>query len=183
LIFLLNMFFKYIWNVIPFPGPPLPRPLPSSCLHKGVPPMTYLLLPPCPLIPLQWGIKPSQDQGPVLLLMPKMASATYGAGAMGTSMCMPWLVAQSLGALRVLVSSYCCSSYEVANCFSFFSPSSNSSTGDPALGPMVGWEHPYFSSSNKASQETAIPGSCQNALLGIDISACIWWPCKGWIPR
>ena len=57
----------------------------------------------------------------------------------------------------------------VANAFSSFSPSSNSSIGDPVLSPIVGWKHLplYLSGSGRASQETAISGSYQQALLGI----------------
>jgi hypothetical protein len=37
---------------------------------------------------------------------------------------------------------------------------------------MVGCEHPplYFSGTGRASQETAISGSCREELLGTDIS-------------
>jgi hypothetical protein len=66
-----------------------------------------------------------------------------------------------------LAGCYCHSSYGVANPFNSFSPFSNSSTGDPMLSPMVGFEHPplYLSGSSRASHETAISGSCQHALL------------------
>jgi hypothetical protein len=52
---------------------------------------------------------------------------------------------------------------------SSFRPSPNSSTGVPVLSPMVGCEplHLYWSGSGRASQETAVSGSCQQALLGI----------------
>jgi len=60
-------------------------------------------------------------------------------------------------------------SYRVANPFSFFNPVSNSSIGNPILSSVVSCEDPpvYLSCSAKASQETAILGSCQIALLGI----------------
>ena len=63
-------------NVIPFPrffpekplfNPPLP------CFYEGVPSPTHRLRPHHPSIPLPWGIKPSQDQGPRLSLMPDKA--------------------------------------------------------------------------------------------------------------
>jgi hypothetical protein len=46
---------------------------------------------------------------------------------------------------------------------------SSSSIGDPALSPMVGCEHLplYLSGPGRASQETAISGSCQQALPGV----------------
>jgi hypothetical protein len=75
-------------------------------------------------------------------------------------MCTLWLMVHSLGALGDLVGWYC-SSYEVANPFSSFSPFSNSSIGDPMLSRIVGCEHPplYLSGSARASQETATSGS------------------------
>jgi hypothetical protein len=47
-----------------------------------------------------------------------------------------------------------------------------SSCGVTVLSQMVGWEHLhlYWSSSGRASQGTAIPGSCQQALLDISNS-------------
>jgi hypothetical protein len=41
------------------------------------------------------------------------------------------------------------------------------SFGDPVLSPMVGWEQPplYLPGSARASQDTAISASCQEALL------------------
>jgi hypothetical protein len=38
---------------------------------------TYSLLLPCPGFPLQWGIEPSQDQGPLLLFMSNKAILCY----------------------------------------------------------------------------------------------------------
>jgi hypothetical protein len=69
--------------------------------------------------------------------------------------------------------------------FSSFSPFSNSSIGDPVLSPMVGCEHLplYLSGSGRASQKIATLGSCQQTLLGIHNSVCIWWLFMGWIPR
>ena len=65
---------------------------------------------------------------------------------------------------------------EVANHFSSFMSFSNSSIGNPELSPMVGCEHPplYLSGSGRASQETAIAGTCQQAFLGIHNSVWIW---------
>jgi hypothetical protein len=66
----------------------------------------------------------------------------------------------------VLVSSYCCSSYGAANPFSSVGTFCSSFIGDPVLLPMDGWEHPflYLSDTGRASQETALSGSCQLAL-------------------
>jgi hypothetical protein len=64
--FLLDIFFIYISNVIPFPGFPSENPLspsPPPCSP------THPLPLPGPGIPLYWGIEPLQDQGPLLPLM------------------------------------------------------------------------------------------------------------------
>ena len=46
-------------------------------------------------------------------------------------------------------------------------------------------EHPllYLPGTGRASQETAISGSCQQALVGIHNSVWVWWLFMGWIPR
>ena len=56
---------------IPHPIPPLSPPL---CLYEGAPPPTHPLLPHHSSIPLCWGIKPPQDQGPSLLIMSDKAN-------------------------------------------------------------------------------------------------------------
>jgi hypothetical protein len=50
---------------------------------------------------------------------------------------------------------------------------------------MGGCEHPplYLSGSSRVAQETAISGSCQQALLGIHPSVWVWSLYVGWIPR
>jgi hypothetical protein len=80
---------------------------------------------------------------------------------------------------------YYCFSYRVANSLSSVSPFPNSSFGFPRLSPMVVCEYPhlYLSGSDKAFQETAISGSCQQALLGIQNSVWVWCLYMGWIPR
>jgi hypothetical protein len=71
--FLLDIFFIYISKVIPFPGFPsgnaLFHPLPAASMRVLTHPTTHSLPPPCPGIPLHWGIKSSQDQGSLLPLM------------------------------------------------------------------------------------------------------------------
>jgi hypothetical protein len=59
----------------------------------------------------------------------------------------------------------------------------NFSTGVPVLSPMVGCKHlhPYWLGSSRASQETFISGSCQQAFLGTSNS--VWWLHIGWILR
>ena len=57
---------------------------------------------------------------------------------------------------------------------------SGSFIGDPMLYPMDDCEHPllYLPGTGRASQETAISGSCQQALLGICLvsgfDGCLW---------
>jgi hypothetical protein len=74
----LDILFIYISNVIPFLSFPSTTPLyhpPLPCFFKGDPQPTYLLPLSGPSIPLHWGIKPSQDQGPLLLMPDKAPSA------------------------------------------------------------------------------------------------------------
>jgi hypothetical protein len=60
-------------------------------------------------------------------------------------------------ALRVLVSSYCSSTYRVADPFSSLGIFSSSSIGDPVFHPIDNCEHPllYFPGTGIASHETA----------------------------
>jgi hypothetical protein len=77
--FLLDILFIYISNSLSHSPPnPLSHP-PSSCFYEGVPLSTHPLQPPCPHIPLHWGIKPSWDQGPLLPLMPYIYSWSHGS--------------------------------------------------------------------------------------------------------
>jgi hypothetical protein len=57
--------------------------------------------------------------------------------------------------------------------------------GNPMLSPMVGSKHPplYLSGSGRASQETAIMGSSQQALLGLSNTVWVWCLNMEWIPR
>jgi hypothetical protein len=85
---------------------------------------------------------------------------------------------------RVLVSSYCCSSYRVTDPFSSLGTFSSSSIGSPVFHPIDDREHPllYLPGTGIASQETAISGSCKQNLAGICNSVCVWWLIMGWIP-
>ena len=57
---------------------------------------------------------------------------------------------------------------------------SGSFIGDLVLCPMDNCEHPllYLPGTSRASQETAISGSCQQALVGISLvsqfGCCLW---------
>ena len=75
-LFLLDVFFIYISNVIPFPDFPIQKHLPpitspSSCSS------THPLLLPSPGIPPHWGIETSHNQGPPLPLMSDQAILCY----------------------------------------------------------------------------------------------------------
>jgi hypothetical protein len=87
-------------------------------------------------------------------------------------------------ALGVLISSYCCSTYRVADPFSSLGTFSSSSIGGPWV-PSNRWlwaSTSVFARHCIASQETAISGSFQQNLAGICNSVCFWWLIMGWIP-
>ena len=67
---------------LPVSPPEIPYPIfPPTASMKVLPnPPTHSLLPSCPGIPLHWGIKPSQDQGPLLSLMSNKAILCYICG-------------------------------------------------------------------------------------------------------
>jgi hypothetical protein len=82
-------------------------------------------------------------------------------------------------ALGVLVSSYCCSTYRVADPFSLLGTFSSSYIGDPVFHPIDDCEHPllYLPGTGIASLERAISGSFQQNLTGLCNS--IWF--GGWL--
>ena len=85
----------------------------------------------------------------------------------------------------VLVSSYCHSTYRVADPFSSLGTFSSSSIGGPVIHPIADCEHPllYLPGSGIASQERAMSGFCQQNLAGICNSVWVWWLYMGWILR
>jgi hypothetical protein len=89
------------------------------------------------------------------------------------------------GALGVLVSSYCSSTYRVADPFSSLGTFSSSYIGGPVFHSIDDNGYPllYLTGTGIASQETAISDSFQQNLAGICNSVCIWWLILGWIPR
>ena len=84
----------------------------------------------------------------------------------------------------VLVSSYCCSTYRVADPFSSLVTFSSSSIGGHVFHPIADCEHPLLclTGTGIASQETAISQSFQQNLAGVCNSVCFWWLIMGWIP-
>ena len=89
------------------------------------------------------------------------------------------------GALEVLISSYCWSTYRVADPFSSLDTFSSSSIGDPVFHPIDDCEHPllYLPGTGIVSQETSISESFQQNLASICNSVCIWLLIMGWIPE
>jgi hypothetical protein len=85
----------------------------------------------------------------------------------------------------VLVSSYCCSTYSVADPFSSLCTFSSFFIKGPVFPPIVDCEHPllYLPGTGIASQERAISGSCQQKLCGICNGVWVWWLYMGWNPR
>jgi hypothetical protein len=88
-------------------------------------------------------------------------------------------------ALGVLVSSYCCSTYRVADPFSSLGTFSSSFIGSPVFHTIDDCKHPllYLPGTGIASQDTAISGSYQQNLVGICNSFWVWWLFMEWIPR
>jgi hypothetical protein len=171
LFFLLDILFIYISNVIPFPSfsswnslPILPPPASVRVLtHSHFPALAF---------PYNGASKLHRTKGLSSPWCPtRPSSATYAAEAVGHFMCTLWLDIWSLGAIGGMVGWYCCSYYGVANHISSFRSFSNLlHWGSHAQSNgLVGFEHPplYLSGSGRASQETAISGSCQQALVGI----------------
>jgi hypothetical protein len=84
-------------------------------------------------------------------------------------------------ALGLLVSSYCCSTYRVADHFSSLGTFSSFSIGGPVFHIIDYCEHPllYLPGTGIASYETAVPGSLHRKLAGICNSVLL---IMGWIP-
>ena len=87
-------------------------------------------------------------------------------------------------ALGVLVSSYFCSTYRVADSFSSLGAFSSFYIGGPVFHLIDDCEHPllYLPGTGIASYKTAITGSLQQNLSGICNSIWVWWLIMGWIP-
>jgi hypothetical protein len=85
---------------------------------------------------------------------------------------------------KVLVSSYCSSSYRVADPFSSLGTFSSSFIRGPVFQPIDDCENPllYLPGTGIVSQETAKSRSCQQNLSGMCNSVWVWWLYTGWIP-
>jgi hypothetical protein len=87
-------------------------------------------------------------------------------------------------ALEVLISSYCCSTYRVADPFSSLVSFSSSSIGGHVIHPIADCEHPLLCLlvPGIVSQETAISGSFQQNLASVCNGVSFWKLIMGWIP-
>jgi hypothetical protein len=186
--FLFDILFIYISNVIPFLFPPSANPLSHPLASMRVLPHSPTHSPTHPLPP-PWhsptlghraytGPRPSP---------PIDAIQDHPLLHMQLELWVPPCVLGGLVGGLVPGSSWgydCCFSNGVANPFSSFRLFPNSYIGVPVLSPMDGCEHPYlyWLGSGRASQRTAISGSCQQALLGVHNSFWVWCLYIGWIP-
>ena len=84
-------------------------------------------------------------------------------------------------ALGLLVSSYCCSTYRVADPFSSLGAFSSFSIGGPVFHLIDDCKHPllYLPGTGIISYKTAIPGSLHQNLAGICNSVWVWWLIMG----
>jgi hypothetical protein len=87
-------------------------------------------------------------------------------------------------ALGVLVNSNCCSTYRIADPFSYLGTFTSSSIRGPVFHPIDDCEHPllYLPGTGIASFKTAISGSFQQNLACICNSVWVWWLIMEWIP-
>jgi hypothetical protein len=85
---------------------------------------------------------------------------------------------------RVLVSSYCCSTYRVAVPFSSLGNISSSSIRGRVTHPIADCDHPLLCllGPGIVSQERAISGSFQRNLASVCNGVSIWKLIMGWIP-
>ena len=175
LSFLLVILFIYISNVFLLPSflsttPPSPTP---PCFYEGGPHSPTPASPPEHFSTL-WHRE--QDHRPVLQLMSSKAILRYISNWSHGSLHVYSFCGLVSGSSDSLVGWYYCFSYGFANYFSSFNPSTNSFIGVLLIFLMVrcNYPHLYWSDSGRASQGIAIPGSCQQVLLGISNRISVW---------
>jgi hypothetical protein len=142
------------------PKSPIPSPHPLPLLGLGIPPILK-------------HIKFARLMGLSFQWWPtRPSSATYAARD------------TSSGGGGVLVSSYCCSTYRVADPFSSLGTFSSSSIGGAVIYPIADCEHPLLCLPGPGivSQETAISGSFQQNLASVCNGVSLWRLIRGWIP-
>jgi hypothetical protein len=132
-----------------------PRPSPRNSPTHALPLLG-------PGIPPYWGILSLLDQG----------ASLPNDGRLGHLLLHMQLEIRAPG---VLVSSYCCSTYKVADPFSSLGTFSSSSIGGPVIHPITDCEHPLLCllGPGIASQETAISGSFQQVCNGVSVWSLI----------
>jgi hypothetical protein len=87
-------------------------------------------------------------------------------------------------ALGVLVSSYCCSTYRVADPFSSLGTFFSSFIWGPVFHPIADCEHPLlcYPGTGIALHETAISRYFQQNLASLCNNVCVWWLIMRWTP-
>jgi len=157
---LLDIFFIYISNVIPFSdfldiSSPIPSPFLSSI---RVFPSLSTSPSHIPQHSPTLGVQPWQDQGLLLPLVPNKSILCYICSWSHGS-----IHVYSLGSSGWLALLW----LWVASPFNSFNPFSHSPNGGPVLSSVVCcWHSPlYWTCSGCVSQERSISGSCQHALL------------------
>jgi hypothetical protein len=161
MVFLLGIYFIYISNAIPKVPHPLHHPLP----HPHTPNSW-----PCHS-PVLRHIKFSQPMGLSFHWWPtRPFSDSYAA--------------RDTSSRGVLVSSYCCSTYRVADPFSSLGTFSTSSIRGPVIHPIADCEHPLLclTGTGIVSQETTLSGSFQQNLASVCNVVTVWRLIMGWIP-
>ena len=113
-----------------------------------------------PGVPLYWSIYRLEDQGPSLPNIDQLGHLLLH-------------MQLETRARRSLITSYCYSTYRVADPFSSLGTFSSSSIGVPVLYSIADDEHLllYLPGTGTASYKRAIPGSLQQNLAGICNSA------------
>ena len=135
---------------------------------------TYPLPPLGPGIPLYWGILSLHDE---------WASLSTD-GRPGHLLIHMQLETRTLGGGGVLVSSYCCSTYRIADPFSSLGTFSSYSIGGPVIHPIADCEQTVLCLLGPCivSQETAISKFFQQNLASVCNGVNVWRLVMGWIP-
>ena len=162
----------------------LPKlPIPSSIFPLHFTPMRVLLY---PLTNFNLTSLDSPYVGasrlhirPPLPLMPRKMILFYTCIWSHGSLYLYSLVGEFLLGSQGYSQSWYCSPDTVAVPFGSFIPSPSSSIGVPRS--VCEYLHLCWSNAGRTSKETAMPGSCQQALLGIINSVVDWCMQFGWI--
>ena len=171
--FLLDIFFIYISNGIPFPGfdSEIPLSSPLTPAHQTTHSCFFPWESPTMGHRAFTGTRASPPIGdwrdhPLLHM-------GWNHGSLHVYSLVGGLVPMTSG---VHIVSYCCSSCEVANPFSSLGTFSNSSIRDTVLSPMVDWEHLilYLSGTVRASVSKHLLASTVVSGFG----DCIWDGCQ-----